>query len=101
MVKNDCDKIKSLQDTILIKRYNKYGLADLDGKIIYEVKYDKIKKLGEYIVVKDGKKYFVLDYDGERMNDFSYKKIKLERNTLYGLSDDKVWVEITKQKKIL
>ena len=101
LVKNDCDKIKSLHDTILIKRYNKYGLADLDGKMIYEVKYNKIKKLGEYIVVKDGKKYFVLDYDGERINDFSYKKIKLERNTLYGLGDDKAWVEIKKQKNIL
>jgi len=94
LVKNDCDKIKSLHDTILIKRYNKYGLADLDGKIIYDVKYDKIKKLGEYIIVQDGKKFFVLDSDGERINDFSYKKIKLERNTLYGLGDDRTWVKI-------
>lgn len=94
LVKNDCEKIKSLHDTILIKRYNKYGLTNLDGKIIYDIKYDKIKKLGEYIIVKEGKKYFVLDSDGERINDFSYKKIKLERNTLYGLGDDKEWVEI-------
>ena len=94
LVKNDCEKIKSILDTILIKRYNKYGLADLNGKIIYDVKYDKIKKLGEYILVRDGKKWFALDSDGERLNDFSYKKIKLERNTIYGLCDDKEWVEI-------
>lgn len=94
LVKNDCEKIKSLHDTILIKRYDKYGLADLDGKIIYDIKYDKIKKLGEYILVRDGKKWFALDSDGERLNDFSYKKIKLERNTIYGLCDDKEWVEI-------
>ena len=66
----------------------------MDGKIIYDIKYDKIKKLGEYILVRDGKKWFALDSDGERINDFSYKKIKLERNTIYGLCDDKEWVEI-------
>ena len=97
LVKNDCDKIKSLYDTILIKRYHKYGLANLDGKIIYDVKYDKIKKLGEYILVKDGKKYFVLDSDGEMFSEFSYKKIKLERNTLYGFTDDNKWVELKPQ----
>ena len=94
LVNNDCEKIKSIHDTIMIKRYNKYGLTDLDGKIILDIKYNKIKKLGEYILVRDGKKYFVLNYDGERINDFSYKKIKLERNTLYGLGDDKRWVKI-------
>ena len=94
LVTNDCDKIKSIHDTILLKRYHKYGLADLDGKIIYDIKYDKIKKLGEYILIRDGKKWFALDSDGERINDFSYKKIKLERNSLYGLSDDKEWVKI-------
>lgn len=97
MVKNDCDKIKSLHDTILIKRYHKYGLANLDGKIIYDIKYEKIKKLGDYILVKDGKKYFALDSDGERVNDFSYRKIKLERNSLYGYTDDKKWVELKPQ----
>ena len=94
LLANDCDKIKSLHDTILIKRYKEYGLADLDGKIIYDIKYDKIKKLGEYILIREGKKWFVLDSDGERINDFSYKKIKLERNTLYGFGDDKEWVKI-------
>ena len=94
LVKNDCERIKSLHDTIVLKRYGKYGLTDLDGKIIYDIKYEKIKKLGEYIIVRENKKYFVLDSDGDRINDFSYKKIKLERNTLYGLSDDKSWVEI-------
>ena len=96
LVKNECEKIKSLHDAILLKRYGKYGLTDLDGKIIYDIKYDKIKKLGEYILVRDGKKYFVLDSDGERINDFLYKKIKLERNTLFGLGDDKEWVKIKK-----
>ena len=100
LVKNDCERIKSLHDTILVKRYNRYGLTDLDGKIICDIKYDKIKKLGEYILVKDGKKYFVLDSDGERINEFSYKKIKLERNTLYGQTDDKIWTEIKKSNTI-
>ncbi len=112
LVKNDCEKIKSLHDTILLKRYGKYGLTDLDGKILYDIKYDKIKKLGEYILIKEKvnkteqnnkwslknikqeKKFFVLDSDGERITDFSYKKIKLERNTLYGLNEDKTWVKI-------
>ena len=94
LVKNDCDRIKSVNDAILLKRYHKYGLADLDGKILYDIKYDKIKKLGEYILVKEGKKFFVLDSDGERINDFSYKKIKLERNNLYGYTDDSKWIEL-------
>lgn len=94
LVENDCEKIKSLQSTILLKRYNKYGLTDLNGKIIYDIKYDKIKNLGEYILVREGKKYFILDSDGERINDFSYKRIKLERNSLYGLGDDKKWIKI-------
>ena len=96
LVKNDCEKIKSLHDTILLKRYGKYGLADLNGKILYNIQYDKIKKLGEYILMRENKKYFVLDSDGNRINKSFYKKIKLERNTLYGLTNDKNWIEIKK-----
>ena len=99
LVKHECEKNKSLSDTIMLKRYGKYGLTDLDGKIIFDIKYDKIKKLGEYIVVKEGKKYFALDSDGERINEFSYDKIKLERNTLYGLVENKQWIEIKKVSK--
>ena len=94
LVKNECEKIKPLSETILLKRYGKYGLCDLDGKMLFDIQYDKIKTKGEYIIVKNGKKYFVLNSDGERINDFSYKKIKLERNTLYGLTDDKEWIAL-------
>ncbi len=96
LVENDCDKIKSLHDTILIKRYHKYGLTDLDGKTIFDIKYDKIKKLGEYILVRENNRYFVLNSDGERINDFVYKKIKLKRNSLYGLSENGIWTKIEK-----
>ena len=93
LVENDCDKIKPLYDTILLKRYHKYGLANSDGIIILNPSYDKIKKLGEYILVKKDKKYGVMDYEGNFVSEIIYDKIKLERNKLKGLKN-KIWSEI-------
>ena len=89
LVKNDCEKIRPLYDTILIKRYGKFGLANYDGKILYDVKYDKIKKFGEYIVIKKNDTYQLLDSEGQKISEDEYKKLKLKRNTLYGYTKDK------------
>ena len=82
-----------MYDTILLKRYHKYGLADSGGKIILNPHYDKIKKLGEYILVKKDKKYGVMDYEGNLVSEIIYDSIKLERNKLKGLKN-KIWSEI-------
>ena len=90
----DCEKIKPLNDTLLIKRYRKYGLANLEGEKILEPHYDKIKKLGEYILIKQNDRYGVLNSDGEFMDEIMYKRIKLERNRLKGTKDNRTWTEL-------
>ncbi len=94
LVKNDCEKIKPAYDTFILKRYGKYGLADKNGNIILNPTYDKIKKLGEYILVKRNRMYGVLDFEGKNVSEIQYKSIKIERNTLKGLNERGVWVEI-------
>lgn len=94
LVKNDCERIKPLYDTLVLKKYGKYGLANCDGEIILPIEQDKIKKLGEYIIVKRDKKYNALNLHGQKLNDFGYKKIKLKRNTLFGVTQDGDNVEI-------
>ena len=85
LIEPDCDSVKTLYDTIVLKRYHKYGLANLSGELIYDIKYDKIKKLGEYILIKKDNKYGVLDYKGNTIGEIKYKEIKLERNKLKGI----------------
>lgn len=88
LVKNDCERMKPLYDTVIIKRYGKFGLADSQGKILYEAKYDKIKKLDEYIIIKKGNILRLLDSKGQQISNEDFKKIELKRNTLYGYTTD-------------
>jgi len=94
LVKNDCEKIKQVSDLFILKRYHKYGLADKTGKIILNPDYDKIKELGEYILVKKNGQYGIWNSDGENIAEIQYKSIKLHRNTLKGLTNRNVWIEI-------
>ena len=96
LIENEYDKISLINDSLLLKQYDKYGLSDTFGKILFEPKYDKIKKLGEYIVVKKDKKCMVLDSDGEQISEMGYKKIRLERNKLEGLTLEDTWEKIKK-----
>lgn len=84
LIKNDCEKITQLYDTLLIKRYNKYGLVNLKGEIVLAPDCDKIKKLGEHILVKRNGKYGLYSADGNKITDIKYKKIRLERNNPEG-----------------
>ena len=94
LIKNEYDKIKSLYDTYILKKFGDYGLADKNGEIILEPIFDKIKSLGEYILVKQGKYYQIYDSEGNLLTDKYYKKIKLNRNTLEGKQNDGVWSKI-------
>ena len=54
-VKNEYDSIKRKYDIFILKKEDKYGLANKEGQIIFAPKYNKIKVLGEYILIKDDK----------------------------------------------
>lgn len=94
LIKNDCEKITLLFDTLIVKRYGKYGLANLNGYIFMEPVYDNIKKYNEYILVKKDDKYGILDYEGKKLSELVYKKIKVERNTIKGQFKSGKWVTI-------
>ena len=96
LIDNEYDKISLINDSLLLKKYDKYGLSDTFGKILYEPEFDKIKKIGEYIVVRKNKKCMVLDSDGEQLSEMGYKKIRLERNKLEGLTLEDTWEKIKK-----
>ncbi len=91
LVENTCDKIKPLQDTLLLKQGNKYGLADLLGNVLLTNDNDQIKKLGEYILVKKNNKYAVYDFEGNQLSDYKYSRVKLERNQLKGFTVSDTW----------
>lgn len=95
LIPNEYDKIALLNDSLLLKKYHKYGLSDTFGKIILEPEYDKIKKLGEYIIVRKGKRRMALDSDGTALSGMSYKKIRLERNKLQGLTIENNWQPVS------
>lgn len=94
LIKHDCDKITPLYDTLIIKRYKKYGLANRNGYIFLEPVYDNIKKYKEYILIKKDDKYGLLDFEGKKISEIVYKKIKLDHNTVKGQFNSGKWVVI-------
>lgn len=95
LVDNDCERIKPLYDTYVLKKYGKYGLVSKEGKLLLEPAHDKIKKLGEYILVRDNNLYSVLDMCGNSIDDNKYKKVRLERNTLQGMNEKEEWSNLS------
>ena len=98
-IKNVPDMAKKLIDLgvnekVIIHFSSGSVCADKNGNIILNPIYDKIKKLGEYILVKRNRMYGVLDFEGKNVSEIQYKSIKIERNTLKGLNERGVWVEI-------
>jgi hypothetical protein len=92
IIDNDCDKIKPLFDTFVVKKADKYGLLDLNANTILNTEFDKIGKLGEYITVKKNGKYQVYDYAGRLLAPNQYKKLRLNRNHLQGYINR--WVDV-------
>ena len=84
---------KQIYNVFILKKDDKYGLANLNGGIVLSTDYDKIEVLGEYIIVKKDKKYGVYDSDGNKLTDIIYKKVRLNRNNLEVLQE-KTWVEL-------
>lgn len=94
ILKNEYDKITPINEVLLLKKFDKYGLADLNGNILLNPEYKSIKSSDEFIIVQNNKKYAVFDKSGKQLTDFIYKKIKLERNTLKGKIENNSWNNI-------
>ena len=82
LIKNEHDKIKSLYDVFVIKKYDKFGIVNKNGKLILQTEFDSVKKLGEYILIKKDGKYGILDASGKIIAEPIYKKVRLNRNTI-------------------
>lgn len=94
VLKNEYDKIKSLGEIFLIKKYNKYGLVDKQGKVLLHAINDSIKLLDEYVIVEFNNKYNVYSSVGEMISNVNYKKIRLNRNSLEGKNLNNKWETI-------
>lgn len=94
ILKNEYDKISPICEVLLLKKFDKYGLADLNGNILLNPEYKSIKSSDEFIIVQNNKKYAVFDKSGKQLTDFIYKKIKLERNILKGKVENNSWNNI-------
>lgn len=93
-LKNEYDKIKPLQNTLLLKKYDKYGLANNKGEVILPTIYNKIEQLEQFILIKEKSQISILNNAGKKITDKTYKKIRINRNTLEGLTNDKKWIKI-------
>lgn len=78
-IHNRLDYIKEFVGEIAICKLNdKYGLIDVDGNIIYDIKCDYIEYLsnGQYLIYRNNK-CGIIDSKGKIVIDISYKNIKL------------------------
>lgn len=92
ILKNEYDKITQVQNTFIIKKKGKFGLADKKGNIILNAKYDKIKEIDDYIIVKNEKQYKIYNTSGEKLTNKTFKDVKLDRNTLKVKTFDNQWI---------
>lgn len=63
--------------TLIFKETGKYGLRNIQGKVLLLPKYEKIKYLNQerFAVVKD-KLWAIIDSDGRFLTDFIYRKVE-------------------------
>ena len=72
------DETKMEDEVIIVKKENKYGVMNLDGKAILQCTYDNINSDGEVIVIKEDGKYGVVFNGGKKIprmwfDDLDYK----------------------------
>lgn len=88
------------EDVFKVLKNGKYGLIDIDGKVILDIKYDEIdtlKNLKNSIIVKTGGKYGLVNAKGATIinpeyskiekfdNDYNHGYITVDSNKKYGL----------------
>ena len=80
----DYDKIESNSKIFIVEKNNKFGMLDLYGNVILDIKYDKIESMSsssnygnpKLYIVQSGGKYSIINTDGEKLNQKEYKLIK-------------------------
>ena len=87
ILKNDCEKIKKIENYLIVKRYGKFGLYDIQAEKILDIKYDKIKVSNGYILTKLNGLYGAVNIEDNSIINANFNKIKLIRNQLYGFKD--------------
>ncbi len=112
-IASDFASTKSILQNLLVvsnqSQKNKYGIIDVNGKVILEAKYDDIKYLpsiGEFMVTAD-KKVGIISKEGETKVNLAYDSIEIvdkdaelyvaKRNNKYGVIDfrgnTKIYIE--------
>lgn len=90
IINHEYNKIKKINNSYVLKKEGKFGLANINAQILYDAQYDKIKRLGEYILIKKDKSYGILDANGKALSEIKYKKVRLKRGILE-IKIDKEW----------
>ena len=77
-------------NSLIIKKDNKYGAIDLEGNIIIEPTYNYLSNdsNGNYIALNDKEQYGIIDKENNILLNFNYKKI-YESNTYYLVVNNK------------
>lgn len=79
-ISQEFDEISVLNNTrLIIKSNNKYGLMDIEGRILLNLEYDKIKKISEsdeWMIIEKNKKQGLVDVSGEAFIKADYDKIE-------------------------
>lgn len=89
------DTIKGVQNSLILEKDNKVGLANNSGTIIIEPKYSKIESMSDdykdgYLVIDENEKYGLINYSGSQILDNNYDKInKICGNKYFVIIDNK------------
>lgn len=73
---------------LILQKYNKYGVTDLNGKQILNIEYDQIQIPGNYIIaIKNGNSE-TFDLSGTKQENLQFTNIMMTNNENYNISID-------------
>lgn len=106
ILKKEYDSIEydKLNNLFVILKDNKYGIADIEGKILISNLYDSINIEGIYIYAQKDGQEIIFDNKGEKKENTEYKSAYWIENSEYKIvinQDNKYGVENSKGEKII
>lgn len=75
--------------TFKLERNSKYGVCNLDGKIIVPIEYEDIRTAGLYLQVTKNSETETFDLNGNKVEDVVYQAIHTTENNQYNITVDK------------